>query len=128
MVQKGKNSTFELRQLVIYHTARGVSVRKITEMLNMCRSMVPDIIKRFKRKDRIESHKQSGRAQKLTERDETVIVHAVKKNPEVSAPKLSTMLSTDHRKTIHPRTVNRAVQLEHWKTQVLTYTIFYPGC
>ncbi len=79
MARKGKNLTFELRQLVIYHTERGVSVRKIAEMLNMCRSTVSDIIKRFKREDRIESRKQSGQPRKLMERDETVIVRAVKK-------------------------------------------------
>ncbi len=69
MARKGKNSNFELRQLVIYHNAQGVSVRKIAEMLNICRSTVSDIIKRFKCEDRINSRKQSGRARKLMERD-----------------------------------------------------------
>ncbi len=123
MAQKGKNSTFELRQLVIYHTARGVSVQKIAEMLNMRRSMVSDKIKIFKCEDRIESCriescKQSGRPQKLTKRDETVIVRAVKKNPKVSAPKLITMLSTDHGKTVHPRTVNHVIQRSGLKSRV----------
>ncbi len=117
-MRKGKNSTFELRQWVIYHTARGVSVQKIAEMLNMCHSTVFDIIKRFKHEDRIESRKQSDQPRKLTERDETVIVRAVKKNPKVSAPKLSTMLSTDKRKTVHPRTVNRTIQRSGLKSRV----------
>ncbi len=111
--------TFKLRQFVIYHTVRGVSVRKIEEMLNMCRSTVSDIIKRFKREDRIESRKQSGLLrlpQKLMERDETVIMRAVKK-PK-SAPKLGTMLSADHGETVHPRTVNFAIQRSGLKSRV----------
>ncbi len=47
-----------------------------------------------------------------------LIVRAVKKNPKISAPKLSTMLSADHRKTVYPRTENRAIQRSGLKSQV----------
>ena len=49
MSRSGKNTTFEVRQLVIMHEARGKSIRQISSILNVPKSNVCDIIKRFQR-------------------------------------------------------------------------------
>ena len=73
MGHKSKNSTFEQRQLVVFHHAKGLTHRDIVKILNMKRSTVSDIIRRFEREDRIESVPQKGQPKKLTERD----IHSV---------------------------------------------------
>lgn len=49
------NTSFNIRQLVIFHNANRKSYRQIAAMLNLRKSTVGDIIKRFKQGDRIES-------------------------------------------------------------------------
>lgn len=83
------NTTFEERQLVIFHHAKGKSHRKISQMLNISRTTVGDIIRRFENEDRIDSVPQSGRPRRLTQREERLVLRKVKRNPKLSAPKLA---------------------------------------
>lgn len=46
-----KNTSFDLRQLAIFHYAKGKSYREIGKLLNIGKSTVADIIKRFKEED-----------------------------------------------------------------------------
>ena len=77
MGRRGKESSFEQRQLVIWHHAKGKTYRAIASMLKMKKSTVADIIKRFKDEDRIESHGHTGRLRFFSPREETVIVRKI---------------------------------------------------
>ena len=57
MGHRGKDSSFEKRQLVIFHHARGKSYHQIANMLQM---KLADIVKQFWDKDRLESHPHPG--------------------------------------------------------------------
>ncbi|KAJ4447205.1 hypothetical protein ANN_09207 [Periplaneta americana] len=70
MGRKGKNTSFEKRQLVIFHHVKGRTHREIAEMLNMRRSTVRNIIRRYENEDRIEYVPQRGQSRKLTDRDD----------------------------------------------------------
>lgn len=93
MSAKGKNTSFDLRQLVIYHNAKGKSYREITEMLKIPKSTVADIIKRFRDEDRIDSIPQKGRPKVLTNNSKRQIMRKVKADPKISAAKLITELT-----------------------------------
>ena len=87
-----KNVSFEKRQLVIFHYEKGNSYRKIGEMLRLSKSMVGDIVQRYKNEDRILPKKQTGRPKLLNDRDNRFIMKEVYKNPKISEPKVKALL------------------------------------
>lgn len=58
-------------------------------MLNLSKSTVGGIIKRFKQEDRIESIPQKGQPRKLDITNQRKIIRKIKINPSLSAPKLA---------------------------------------
>ena len=50
MGRKVKQTTFNQRQLVIFHHEKGQTIRKIAHLLQMKRSTVSDIILRYKKR------------------------------------------------------------------------------
>lgn len=110
MGRKGKNTSFEKRQLVIFHHAKGRTHREIAEILNMRRSTVGDIIRRYENEDRIEYVPQRGQPRKLTDRDVRSIIRKVNKNPRISAPQLAKDLSKESSKTVHPETIRKILR------------------
>lgn len=110
MGRKGKNTTFNVRQLVIFHREKGKSYRQISDMLNISKSTVADIIRRCNTEDRIESIPQSGRPKVLNSREERLIVRKVKVNPTISAPKIASEVLEESRKKVSPETVRRTLR------------------
>lgn len=104
------NTTFEERQLVIFHHAKGKSHRMISKILNISRTTVGDIVRRFKNEDRIESIPQTGRPKKLNDREERFVVRKVKENPKISAPKISAAVLDACGKKVGVETVRRALR------------------
>lgn len=83
MGRKGKNTSFEIRQLVIYHKEKGTSYREIAKLLNVSKSPVADIVHRYIHEDRIDSIRQKGRPKLLDSREERKIVRRIKILKEV---------------------------------------------
>ncbi|KAJ4431613.1 hypothetical protein ANN_20212 [Periplaneta americana] len=75
----------------------------------MKRSTVSDIILRNKNEDRIELRKQTGHRKVLTDREESLIIRQIKKNPRVSAPKLASEIESATGKKVHAQTIRRAI-------------------
>ena len=107
MVRKGKNTSFDTRQLVIYNREKGKSYREIGTLLNLSKSTVADIIRRYNREDRIESVAQTGRPKLLDIRDKRKIIRKVNKDPKLSAPRLAAELFKETGKKVHSDTVRR---------------------
>ena len=55
MRRKDKNNSFDERQLVIFYCEKDKSYREIGKLINLNKSTVADIVKRYVREDRIES-------------------------------------------------------------------------
>ena len=110
MGRRGKNTSFEKIQLIIFHKEKGKSCRQIAEMLNMKKSTVSDIIVRFRDEDRIHLMPQSGRPRAFTPREESLIVRKVKKNPRISAPKLCTEVMKSTGKKVDPQTIRNVLK------------------
>ena len=110
ILRKGANTSFDKRQLVIFHRSKGKSGDEISELLNVPRSTVYDILKRFEKEDRIESKKQNGRPEALTELEKRFLRRQVEKNPKVSAPKLATALYERTGKVVHAQTIRNVLK------------------
>ena len=78
MWRRGKNTTFDQQQLVIYHHEKGLKYTEIAKMLRLSKSTVRDIVRRYRDEDRIESITQKGQPKKLTEREERSIRKKIK--------------------------------------------------
>lgn len=55
MGHKGENTSFDVQQLLIFYKEKGTSYREISNLLNISKSTVADIIKRYTVEGRIES-------------------------------------------------------------------------
>lgn len=107
---KKKETSWEARQLVIWHSAKGKTQQAIADSLHMKRSTVRDILLRFNKEQRIENIPRTGRPRKLTPREERNIVRKVKKNPKVSAPTLTAAYHAETNKQVNPETVRRVLR------------------
>lgn len=115
---KSKNTSFDVRQLVIFHREKGKSYRKIGALLNLSKSTVMDIIRRFQREDRIESIPQTGRPRILNIRERRQVVRKIEKNPHLSAPKLASEVSKETGKRVHPQTIRRTLKENGYNSRV----------
>ena len=96
---KGKEVSFDVRQLVIWHSNQGKSIREIGKiMFNVPKSTVSDILKRCDRNGRIDSASRSGRPRVVTHREKNALLRKVKENPRVSATRLTREYVHENRK------------------------------
>jgi transposase len=84
-------------------------------MLNISKSTVCDIVKRFKREDRIESIPQKGRPKKLDLRDTNKIIRKIKKNPILNASQLASELLEESGKNVNPQTIRNVLKKAGYK-------------
>lgn len=111
MSRKGKNTTIEERNLVIFHHKEKKSYSEIAKVVRLPRSTVATIIHRYKNEDRVASIKQTGRPKKLSERQERILLFEVKKNPKISAPKLKAELNDKLETEISEQTIRRTLHV-----------------
>lgn len=110
MGRKGANTTFDQRQLVIYHHTKGKTERELSDFLKIPRSTIGDIIRRFKNEDRIDSKPNPGRPKILNDYDKRIIMKKVRQDPRKSAPSLAAEMAQEHDKKVHPETIRRAIR------------------
>lgn len=79
MARKGKYIPFDLRQLIIFNYYKGLEYREISKVFQISKCTIGDIIKRFKKEDRIESIKQKGCPPKLFNCDKGIYFKPGKK-------------------------------------------------
>ena len=54
MKRKGKNSSFDKRQFIIFYYEKDKSYREVDKLINLSKNTIADIVKRYVREDRIE--------------------------------------------------------------------------
>ncbi|CAK9813888.1 Transposable element Tc1 transposase [Anthophora plagiata] len=118
MGRKSKNTSFDMRQLVIFHHEKGKSIRKIADLLNISKSTIWDIVRRYKNEDRIESIPQSGRKPILNIRDKRSIIRRIKCDPQISAPKLAAELNEHRGISVHPENIRRVLRSEGYNGRI----------
>lgn len=81
-------------------------------MLGLPKSTVARIVQRFEYKEQIESAPRCGRPSLVTDREKAIIVRKIKKNPKMSAPKLTAEYCKETEKKVHPETIRRVLKRE----------------
>lgn len=100
----------EIRKLIIEHHKTGKSVREIGKIIKRSHSSVHNIIKRYKNNNQIENKTKKSNRKIFTEADERLIVRKIKKNPKLSAVKLTNEIQTELKKKAHPETVRNVLR------------------
>lgn len=111
MGKKVAEVSIPVRDLIIQswkNTENGpISERKLSNMFNIPKTTVHDIIQKFKNMGSVANLKGRGRKPILSTREVRQIVRKVKENPFVSAPKLSEMAGSEFGKKIGPKSIQR---------------------
>lgn len=106
----GPRTSLEKRELVLEQFKKGMSQRRIAELVNLSSSTVQHIIERFVRENRVINKGRQAPNKIFTEKDCKWLVRQVKKNPTTSAPKLTEMAKKNLGKNCHPETVRRVLR------------------
>ena len=77
-------TSLEVRQIIVDRHKEGDSGRQIAKYLQIPRTTVQDVIRKFKERGHIETLEKPGRPRKTTEADDRKIVREVKKTPFIS--------------------------------------------
>ncbi|XP_017754886.1 PREDICTED: uncharacterized protein LOC108547048 [Eufriesea mexicana] len=118
MGRKGKNTSFDLRQLIIFHRGKAKSYRDISSLLKISKSTVADIVRRFEDEDRIDFIPQTGRPAALTAREKRGMVRKIKANPRSSVPKLAAEHYEETGTRVHPETIRRTLRQHGYNDRV----------
>ncbi len=117
MNRKSKNTSFEIRQLVIFKHEKNFSIREIADSLNLPKSTVHCIIQHFERENRIESIPQAGRPEKFSEQDKRFILRQVIKNPKLSAPKMAAEINVRNGSKVSSETICRLLKFHGYNSR-----------
>ena len=94
-------------QIVVARIA-GTSVTKITELFGEARSAILKVMTAFEKVRKTSSQKQnSGRKQKLSDRDRRTLMQIVWKNHKNTASKMTAELNDHLENLVSPKTVRR---------------------
>lgn len=115
---RGKNTAFSVRQLVVYHRAKGKSLNELAKMFKMARSTVQSIVNRFDREDRLAFRKNTGRPRLLNEHDARTIVRKIKEKPKLSAPKVTADFNSTRSTPVSVDTIRRTLHREGYHGRV----------
>lgn len=114
----GRHTTFQERELVIYHFKLGKSKRDIAKIVNKSPSTVQHIIERFRRENRIASKLKKSPKKAFSERDERWIVKQIRKNPQLSVPKLTVQVEKHLGKSVCAETVRLVLRKNGYNSRV----------
>lgn len=113
-----KEVSIDEKNLIIQEHKKGKSYRAISKFFNKPFATVQYIIKKFKTTGSVENKPRSGRPKKLSRRDVSLILREVDKNPRISAPKLAESIANSTDKTVHPKTIQRALRGQGYASRV----------
>lgn len=94
MAPSGKQTTVEIRQLIVKLNLEGKTVRKIAELVGKSKSTVHDVIKRFRNEFRLANKSREGQGKILNEREERSILKEIKGDPFKTANDLKISLKS----------------------------------
>ncbi|GBN87099.1 hypothetical protein AVEN_253141-1 [Araneus ventricosus] len=124
MAGRYKVTTNSIRNLIIDHFKDGKSIRTIGKLVKLSHSTLFDIIKRWKLRGTVENALKSGAPHKITSRNRSFIMHKIKKNPRLSAVKLTTKLEKRFAIKVNPETVRRVIRSYVYNSRVARRKVF----
>ncbi|GFU98572.1 hypothetical protein TNCV_3654031 [Trichonephila clavipes] len=81
--------------------------RQIVKIIGKSSATVQKIIEKFQAEGNTLNNPRTGRPPIFTDRERRIIVGNAKKNPKISAPKLTTDVKNNYAKSCNPETIRR---------------------
>lgn len=110
LLNMGRRTTVEQRELVIHHFKIGKTQRKIAEIVNIPLSTVQHILERFLRENRVKDKGRIAPNKILTPSDERWIIRKINENPRLSAQKLADEVHNGIGKKCSAATIRRVLR------------------
>lgn len=118
MGRKLKETTTEERKIILNMRENGSKLHDIAKTVQRSVSTVQSIIKRCQERCCVENKARRGRPEKLNNIDKRQILRQVKKDPQVSAPKIVIDLIEAGCSKVSPDTVRRVIHKYGYKKRV----------
>lgn len=118
MAPNGKQSSVEIRQLIVKLNFEGKTVREIAELVGRSKSTVHDIIKRFRDEFRLTNKSREGQGKILTEREERSLLKEIKQDPFKTAKELKISLKSSSGKDVCLNTVRNTLHKYNYHGRV----------
>lgn len=106
----GKNTSINVRLLVIFHREKGKSLSEIGKILNLSKATVQSICNRYYEEGRIENLPSSRGPRKITPGDEKFVMRQIKRDPKLVATELTAQLTEFSGTVVHPITIRRMLK------------------
>lgn len=119
MAPTGKQTSVEIRHLIIRMYGEGKTMRNIAEIVGRSRSTVHDVIKIYRDENRVENKSKEGQGKILNDHDERRILLEVKKNPLKSAVELQKYVETNIGKSVCVETIRNTLRRHDFHGRVL---------
>ncbi|XP_035221430.1 uncharacterized protein LOC118194391 [Stegodyphus dumicola] len=103
-MENRKETTIEERKLAVNLSNQGKSLRKIGEILGRSVNCIRRIIQKFRKDGTLENQAERGRKKILSSAAERRIVHKVRIDPTISAPKIAASTSETEGKSVSAET------------------------
>ncbi|GFW43715.1 transposable element Tcb1 transposase [Trichonephila clavipes] len=105
MPPHGKELSKDLKDTIIK-----LSQRQIAKIIGKSPATVQKIIEKFQAEGNTLNKPRTGRPPIFTDRERRIIIGNVKKNPKISAPKLTTDVKINFAKSCNPETIRRVLR------------------
>lgn len=104
------NTPLPIRELILQHHSNGESVRTISAVLNVPKSTVNYIIKKFKSGEPIGDKPRSGRPRKTNVHHDKIIIRKSKLDPMLTAVDISLQMKEEYNLNINRISVSRRLR------------------
>ncbi|GBN80914.1 hypothetical protein AVEN_67071-1 [Araneus ventricosus] len=110
MGRKKSEISIDIRKLTICHWKCGSSERKISEIGNVSKSTIHNIISKYKKTKLVKNRPRTGRPRRFTQREERWIVRKITCSSKTSAVKLTLKAQQRFNKSANPETVRNILK------------------
>lgn len=124
-MENRKETTVEERKLITKMSNDGKSLRKIAKTFGRSMNSVQKIIRRFKMDGQLANKAGRGRKKFLSSRAQERIIHQVKIDPKISAPKIAAHTSKTLGKPVSAETVRRVLRKAGYNGRVAQKKALY---
>lgn len=115
---KGKDTSAEMRKLIMKLRAEGNSLQQIAETVSKSRSTIQTIIRNVNINGSVASKPRTGRPRKFDNVETRNIVRKVKVDPKISANKILKEVNISTGKTCHRTTITRMLNRAGYRSRI----------
>ncbi|GFR01490.1 HTH_Tnp_Tc3_2 domain-containing protein [Trichonephila clavata] len=117
-MENRKETTIEERKLVIKLSNEGKFLRNIAKVVGQSVNCIQKILQKFKKTGMLANTEGRGRKKIMNSITERRVIHQVKIDPKISAPKIAVSTSNTLGRSVSAETVRRVLRKAGYKGRV----------